>query len=103
MPKNGEHVLFRIADGTVELSGGDQVFRGSTSTRDDLARDQQQNDVLQGESDGSQPLDTLTDDGEARNDFLHYRWEYMYRHHVEPRVQTLCAEWRIMPNTTRVH
>ena len=34
------------------------------------ARGEEHKDDLQRESDGSQPLDTLTDHGEARNDFL---------------------------------
>ena len=32
--------------------------------------------IFEAESDGSQPSDTLTDDGEARNDFLDDRWEW---------------------------
>ena len=79
---------FPIADGTVKLSGRDQVFRKSTSMKDHLAQGEEHNDVPQGESDGSQSSDTLTDDSEARNDFF---WtiagNYIYRHHVEPRVK----------------
>ena len=69
MPKNGEHFTFPIVDGTVTLSGRDQVFRKSTSIRDYPARGEEHKDDLHRESDGSQPLDTLTDHGEARNDF----------------------------------
>ena len=39
------------------------------SIRDHPARSEEHNDVLQAESDGSQPLDTLTDDGETRTYF----------------------------------
>ena len=42
---------------------------------------------LHGESDGSQPFDTLTDDSEARNDFWTIAGNYVSRHHVEPRVK----------------
>ena len=45
-----------------------------------LARDEQHKDVLQGESDGSPPLNTLTDDGEPRNDFWTNAGNYIYRH-----------------------
>ena len=53
LPQNGEHFKFPIADGTVKLSGRDQVFPRFTSRR----------------VGGSRPLDTQTDDREARNDF----------------------------------
>ena len=54
MPKNGENFTFPSADGTVKLSGGDQVFRKSTSIQDYPARGEERNDALRGESDGSQ-------------------------------------------------
>ena len=78
---------FRIEDGTVKLSGRGQIFRRSTSTRDHPARGEEHNDVLQGESDGSPPLDTQTDNGEARNNFRTVAGNEIYRHHVEPRVK----------------
>ena len=56
MPTNVEIYIFPVAGGPVKLSGRDQIFR-RTQRR------------FQGESDGSQPLNTLTVDGEARNDF----------------------------------
>ena len=34
---------------------------------------------------GPQPLDTLTDDSETRNDFWTIAGNYVHRHHVEPR------------------
>ena len=76
-----------VADGTVKLSGREQVFRRSKSIRDHPARGEEHKDVLQGESDGSQPLDTMTDDSEARNDFWSNAGNYIYRHHGEPRVK----------------
>ena len=56
--------------------------------QDRPARGEEHNDALQGESDGPQPSDTLTDDGEARNDFWMIAGNG--RHHVEPRVK-LCV------------
>ena len=38
MPKDGEHFKFPIADGTVKLTGRDQVFRKPTWTRDQPKR-----------------------------------------------------------------
>ena len=60
-------IIFRVADGTVKLSGGDQVLRTSTFIRDKLDRGEEQESLLR-ESDGSTPLqDSSPDDGEARN------------------------------------
>ena len=69
MHPNGEHVIFLIADGTVQLSGRDKVFRRSTSIQDHPARGEEHNDVLQGGPDGSQSLDTPTDDSKDRTIF----------------------------------
>ena len=49
---SGEKFIFPIADGTVKLSGGDQVLRISTLIRDRPDRGEEQGN-LQGESDGS--------------------------------------------------
>ena len=73
-PKNGEHFIFPIAGGMFKLSGGDQGIRKSTLIRDDPERGELRDD-LRGESDGSQPLDTLPEDGEVRNDFWFDRRE----------------------------
>ena len=69
------------------MSGRDQVFRRSTSIQDDSARGEAHNDVLQGESDASQPLDTQTDDSEARSHFSTIVANYICSQHVEPRVK----------------
>ena len=66
-----------IADGTVKLSGGDQVLRTSYLIRD-------------GDSDSSPtPFqdDSTRDDAEAENDFWTISGEFIYRHHVEHRVK----------------
>ena len=70
-PMRGEMLKFSIADGTVKLSGGDQVLRTSTSIRDRPDRGEEQGN-LQGESDGSSstPLrDSSWCDGDGRHDF----------------------------------
>ena len=84
--ENGENFIFAVADGTVKLSGRDQVFRRTTPFLAHPARGEEHNDVCQGESDGSQPLDTPTHDGEARHDFWTIAGNYIHRHHFEPRV-----------------
>ena len=87
-PKNGEHFILPVADGTVKLSGGDQVPRTSTLIRDRPDRGEEQGNLL-GESDGSPPQFQCSslDDGETRNDFWSISGNYIYLHHVEPRVK----------------
>ena len=43
--------------------------------------------IFLGESEGSLPQDSLPDAGEARNDFWSISGNFIYRHHVEPRVK----------------
>ena len=81
-------IIFLIADGTVKLSGGDQVLRTSTLIRDRPDRGEGQGN-LQGESDGSsstQLQDLSLCDGEARKYFWSSSGNYICRHDVEPRV-----------------
>ena len=42
---------------------------------------------LQESSERSHPRDETKDDAEARNDFWSIEGDFIYRHHVEPRVQ----------------
>ena len=70
-------------------SGGDQELRTSTLVRDHPIRGEGQRDFL-GESEGSPPSppqDSLPDAGEAINDFWSISGNFIYRHHVEPRVK----------------
>ena len=98
-----EIIIFPIADGTVKLSGRDQVLRTSTLIRDNLDRGEEQGNLL-GDSDVFSPLqDSSPDDGEARNDFWSISGNNIYRHHVEPGVKTVRAERRILPNSTTIH
>ena len=84
-PRRSGNFIFPVADGKVELSGGDQVLKTSTLIRDSLERGERQD--LRGESDGSPPQDSLPGDGEARNGFWSSSENNIYRHHVEPRVK----------------
>ena len=88
-PMSGEKFIFPIADGTVKLSGGDQVLRTSTLIRDRPDRGEEQGN-LQGESDGSSStpqIDSSWYDSDARNDFCSISGIFIDRHHVEPRVK----------------
>ena len=88
LKENGK-IIFPVADGRIKLSGGDQELRTSTLIRDHPIRGEDQRDFL-GESEGSlppPPQDSLPDAGEARNDFWSMSGNFIYRHHVEPRVK----------------
>ena len=86
-PKEGEFT-FPIADGRIKTPGEDQALRTSTLIRHRPSQGESNIDFL-GESEGSlpQPHDSLPDAGEAINDFWSMSGNFIYRHHVEPRVK----------------
>ena len=86
-PKEGEFT-FPIADGRIKTPGEDQELRTSTLIRPRPSRGEGHIDFL-GESEGSfpQPHDSLPVAGEAMNDFWSMSGSFIYRHHVEPRVE----------------
>ena len=86
-PQKGEFT-FPIADGRIKTLGGDQALRTSTLIRPRPNRGEGHIDFL-GESEGSfpQPHDSLPVAGEAINDFWSMSGNFIYRHHVEPRVK----------------
>ena len=86
-PKEGEFI-FPIADGRIKTPGGDQELRTSTLVRHRPIQGEGEIDFL-GESEGSllQPHDSFPDAGEAINDFWSMSENFIYRHHVEPRVK----------------
>ena len=69
------------------LLGRDDGVRESTPTRDQLVGSEDLRGDLQGNSEKSQPIDKTKDDAEAHNDFWSTEGDFIYRHHVEPRVQ----------------
>ena len=86
-PKQGEFI-FPIADGRIKTPGGEQELRTSTLVRHRPIQGESNIDFL-GESEGSlpQPQDSFPDAGEAINDFWSVSGNFIYRHHVEPRVK----------------
>ena len=80
--------MFPIADGRIKPLGGDQDLRTSTLIRHRPIQGESHFDFL-GESEGSlpPPHDSFPDAGEAINDFWSMSGNFIYRHHVEPRVK----------------
>ena len=88
-PKENGNIIFPVADGRIKLSGGDQELRTPTLIREHPIRGESHRDFL-GESEGSpppSPQDSYLDACEAINDFWSMSGNFMYRHHVEPRVK----------------
>ena len=87
-PQENGKFTFPIADGRIKLLGGDQDLRTSTSIRDRPIRGESHVDFL-GESERSlpPPHDSFPDAGEAINDFWSMSGNFIFRHHVEPRVK----------------
>ena len=81
-------IYFPIADGRIKTPGGDQELRTSTLVRHRPIQGESNIDFL-GESEGSlpQPHDSFPDASEATNDFWSISGNFIYRHHVEPRVK----------------
>ena len=86
-PQKGEFT-FPIADGRIKTPGEDQELRTSTLIRPRPNRGEGHIDFL-GESEGSFPQrhDSLPVAGEAMHDFWSMSGSFIYRHHVEPRVE----------------
>ena len=99
-PMKGEKIIFPVADGTVKLSGGDQVLRTSALIRDNPDRGEEQGNLL-GESDGSSSTsfqDASLCDGEARNYFWSISGNFYLPSSRGPQSQTVHAERSIIPN-----
>ena len=99
----GDNLTFPVADGTVKVSG-DQRLRTSTLTRDRPERGEE-SEILEGNSDeshSSTPLqkDSTRDDEEAKSDLWTITGEFIYRHHVGPRVKLYMSSTFLIPIST---
>ena len=85
--ENGQFI-FPVADGRIKFIGGDQELRTSTLIRDHQFKENVEEIFLQ-DQEGSllPPQYSLPDAGEAINDFWSMSGNFIYRHHIEPRVK----------------
>ena len=87
-PKEKGEFIFQSQMDESNPFGGDQDLRTSTLIRQRPIQGESHVDFL-GESEGSLPPlhDSFPDAGEAINDFWSMSGNFIYRHHVEPRVK----------------
>ena len=87
-PKKKGEFIFPVADGRIKLPAGDQELRTSTLVRHRPIRGESHFDFLVESEDSLPPLhDSFLNAGEAINDFWSMSGNFIYRHHVEPRVK----------------
>ena len=84
--QNGKFTL-PVADGRTKFVGGDQELRTSTLIRENPIRGGQRDFLGESKGSVSPPHDSFPDAGEAMNDFWSMSGNFIYRHHVEPRVK----------------
>ena len=89
-PKDGEFVL-PVADGSAKLSERDSEFQEPT-----LRRDSTEKRETHGDREEFQPEETK-DDEEIHKDFGSIQGDFIYRHHVEPRVQLYVPKEESLP------
>ena len=90
-PLRSGNSIFSFADGTVQIFGKERRLKTATLTRERPERGEEQ-EILQRTSDESQSPtqlqdDSTRDDEEAESDFWTITGEFIYRHHVVPRVK----------------
>ena len=78
--------IFPVPDGTTKLSGRDHEFREPTLWREQPVGSEDLSGELQGEPEGPQQTESKND-AEAQRDFWSIQFDFINRHHIEPRVQ----------------
>ena len=91
-PKEKGEFIFPIADGRINPLGGDQDLRTSTLIRQRPIQGESHLDFLL-----PPPHDSFPDAGEAMNDFWSMSGNFIYRHHVEPRVKLYSPREESLP------
>ena len=78
------------------MFGRDHGVREPTVRREQLVRSEDLREELQGNSERSQPTEAK-DDAEVRKDFWSIEGDFIYRHHLEPRVQCFVPKEETIP------
>ena len=93
-----KEVTFSPRKCKIHISGGDQKLRTPTLIREHPIQGEGHIDFL-GESEGSlsPSHDSFPDAGEVMNDFCSMSGNFIYRHHVKPRVKLYSARGESSP------
>ena len=91
-----DEFVFPSADGTGKLSGRCYEFREPTLRRKNAARSENLRAEFHGEPEESQPT-PLEDDAEERVVFWSIQGDFIYRHHIAPRVQFYVPKEKTFP------
>ena len=83
-PKDGEFA-FLVADGSEKLSGRDYELQEPTLWRESTVRRENPSGESHGDREELQPEESK-DDAEARKDFWSIQGDFIYHHHIEPRI-----------------
>ena len=81
-----ENLFFLVADGSAKLPGRDYEFQEPTLRREFTVRRENLSGESHGDREEFQPEES-EDDAEARKNFWSIQEDFIYRHHIEPRVQ----------------
>ena len=95
-PKENEFIF------PVPKSGRDHEFREPTPRREQLVGSEDLSGELQGEPEGPQQTESKND-AEAQRDFWSIQGDFIYRHHIEPRVQLCVPKEKNIPYSTEIH
>ena len=86
-----ENFVFPVADGSATLSGRDYEFQDPTLRREPTVRRENLGEESQGDKEVFQ-LDETKDDAETQEDLWSIQGDFIYRHHIEPRIQFFAGD-----------
>ena len=89
-------------DGSAKLSGRDYEFQEPTLRRESTVKRENLNGESHGDREEFRPEES-EDDADARKDFWSIQGYFIYRHHVEPRVQFFVPREKIIPYLQDLH
>ena len=81
-----KNYIFPVANDSAKLSGRDYEFQEPTLGRESTVKRENLNGESHGDQEEFQP-EEAEDDAEARKDFWSVEGNFVYCHHIEPRVQ----------------
>ena len=97
--KDGE-IVFPVADGSATLSGRDYDFQEPTLRKESTLKRENLSGESHGDREEFRPEETK-DDAEDGKDFWSLQGDFVYRHHIEPRVHLYVPKEKLFPIPNR--